>query len=456
MLPSCWKGQTMVSSFTPSGETYRSRMLEDAIQVERDLRARSEGIISQYRAAMKKVAFVLAGVDFENARLHNPDQINAWDAETWAAFLIEKVKTGSKSKVPSAWNGTTAGETHSGKNCASAEELDKARHDIKELRLLLRQKEQRIKEMEGQVRSLSSENSTLRKKAKDVKGASRSFDRKPVLSSQVRGVYGYLETIVGSLKALRIPNPPAAFESRVVLKDSPQRYQRQVKTLYILSQYGLSNRVEIDRILSEVEGVSPRSYAIRRPVDELAAAGLVRVEVLEMTSPFKTNLKVIQLTEDGKKLCRAFGWDIVPGELERLTGTYQGESKKARVFGILAFTLHARLRGWDVEILPETERLYKPDLAVKNSYERYLVEVKGSAKPKDNQWKNLATTHPVGKIALCAFDSQGRKRLVSDCKLVGVGGVATDLRTLIFGEKGSSAISILTINEEMKLWYETF
>jgi hypothetical protein len=446
----------MISDFTSSGKAYRDRMLEDAIQVERDLRTRAEGIIGQYREAMKKVAFVLAGVDLENARLHNPDQVNTWDPETWAAFLIEKVNAGNNTAVSSAWNATTTAEKQAGKNGTSLAELDKARCDIKELRLLLTQKEQIIKELEGNIRTITSEYSSLRKKTKGVQDKSRSLERKQGLSSQVREVCGYLETIVGSLNSLRISNPPAAFEGRVALKDSPQRYQRQVRTLYILSQYGLCNRVEIDRILSEVESVSPRSYAIRRPIDELAAADLVKSDVLEMTDPFKTSLKVLQLTEDGKKLCQAYGWDIVPGEWERLIKAYKGESKKVHVFGILAFTLHARLRGWDVEILPTNEGLYKPDLAVKNSHERYLVEVEGSDSPKDKKWKNLAPASPEGKAAICAFDPQDRKKLVSDCKLAGIGGVATDLRTLIFGEKGSSAISILAINEEMKLWYETF
>jgi hypothetical protein len=448
MQPSCWKGQTVVSNFTPSGKAYRNRMLEDAIQVERDLRARSEGVIGRYREAMKKVAFALAGVDLENARLHNPDQINAWDPETWAAFLIEKVKKDNTSALSSDWDGTTKVEIPAGKNGTSAEELENAKRNIKELRLLLKQKEQDIKGLEEDVRSLSSENASLRKQPKR---SQRSSEKQ----SAQRVVYGFHETIVDKLRALRIPNAPPAFKSRLV-QSSPQRYGRQIKTLFVLSQFGLSNRMEIDSVISSAENISLRSFGVRRPIDELATEGLTSDETLELTKPFETSLKVLRLTEDGKRLCQAFGWDIIPSEWEKLIEGHQAEREKAHTLGILAFTMHARLRGWDVEVLPEIDGLSKPDVAVKNGDERYLVEIEGSAKPKDKKWKNLAEAHPQGKVAICTLAPEIRKQLVGDCKLAGISGVATDLKTLVFGEKGSAPMSIVNINAEMKLWYEQF
>ena len=450
MQPSYWKGQTVVSNFTPSGKAYRNRMLEDTIQVERDLRARSEGIIGQYREAMKKVAFALAGVDLENARLHNPDQINTWDPETWAAFLIEKVKKDNTSAVSSGWGGTVKVEKPAGKNGASAEELENTKRTIKELRLLLGQKDRGIGELEETIRSFSSENASLRKRRS--KSGSSSQQKQ---CDQTQDVYGIHEIITDKLRVLRNPNPPAAFESRLVVKE-PLRYRRQVKTLYVLSQFGLSNRMEIDRVISAAEGLTLRSFGVRRPIDELAETGLVKAEVLEVTKPFETSLKVLRLTDDGKKLCQAFGWDIIPSEWERLVEDHQAEREKVHTLGILAFTMHARLRGWDVEVLPEVNGPSKPDVAVKHGDEHYYVEVEGSTKPKDQKWKNLAAAHPQGKAAICAFDPDARKRLVGDCKLAGISGVATDLKTLIFGEKGSSPISPKNINAEMKLWYEQF
>jgi hypothetical protein len=437
----------VASKFTTSGEAYRNRMFDQALKVERELRGKAEMSIVQYRTAMKKVAFELAGVDLESARLHDPGQIDEWHPETWAGFLIEKVRAGKKpNAVSSDWDGTAA----DGQNRTSEEELDKARQAIKELRLLLGQKDRKIGELEETIRSLSSENAVLRKRSR---GKGRSSEKQSVQ----RDVYGFHETIVDQLRTLRIPKVPPAYESRLVkVSTSRPRNERQIKTLFVLSQFGLSNRMEIDSVISTVESLSLRSFGVRRPIDELAKEELTSDETLEMSKPFETSLKVVRLTEDGRKLCRAFGWDIVPSEWEKLLEGHQAEREKTHTLGILAFTMHARLRGWDVEVLPEVDGPSQPDVAVKHGDERYLVEVEGSTKPKDKKWKNLAEVHPQGKVAICAFDPDARKRLVGDCKLAGISGTATDLKTLIFGEKGSSPISPKNINAEMKLWYEQF
>jgi len=204
--------------------------------------------------------------------------------------------------------------------------------------------------------------------------------------------------------------------------------------------------------LSALENVSARTNSIRRSADELVKSGLLEADTLRMENPFTTGMAVYRLTEDGRALCKAWGWTVVENEWERLMRLHQGEAQQAQTVMILALTLHARLRGWNVSILPEVEGRADPDVLVEKDGERWYVEVERGDGSR-RKWKNLAALND-GRVALCAADPAGRERLVRDCKAERLNGVATDLRMLVFD--GDSPRNLVDISPAEPLWLETW
>ena len=119
----------------------------------------------------------------------------------------------------------------------------------------------------------------------------------------------------------------------------------------------------------------------------------------------------------------------------------------------MIFAMHARFRGYRVGVLPELVRVQTnaiPDVSISRDLpdekaETIYVEVELSIKELDNKWRNLAELQR--RVALCARNSKHRARLVGDCKLKDLHGVATDLETLI-------ACKVPDISASTPLWAE--
>ena len=88
-------------------------------------------------------------------------------------------------------------------------------------------------------------------------------------------------------------------------------------------------------------------------------------------------------------------------------------------------------------VLPQLEGVLTnsvPDVRVSRNLqddqpETIFVEVEMSSKELDAKWRNLAQLQ--GRVALCARNVLRRVRLIGDCKLKNLHGLATDLETLI-------------------------
>ena len=233
--------------------------------------------------------------------------------------------------------------------------------------------------------------------------------------------------------------------------DWERQVRRKLYVLYLLS-LGLDIRLEIDHLISQVEGISSRTGGLRRLYDSLVEKKMVQGDILEMNAP-NTSLAMLQLTGEGRELCQILNWEVWETERQRLNRLHQGEQFPQHTLAILIFAMHARLRGYQVEVLPElsgVETNAIPDVCVsrrssETGDERLYVEVELSSKELDPKWRNLAKLQ--GSVAICARDLQRRARLVGDCKLKELHGVATDLETLI-------ACKVPEISENSPLWTE--
>jgi len=213
--------------------------------------------------------------------------------------------------------------------------------------------------------------------------------------------------------------------------DRARVFPRYWAVLYLIGHFGLAATMEIEQATADVFGVSPGAGSLRRVLNDLMEAGIIQPEVLEIAAP-KTALRVARLTESGVTLYRRlFSEQPVENDWQRLLRLHEGETYPEHTLAVLAFTMHARRRGWATRVLPDMDgsRAARPDCQVAKD-KACFVEVELSRKEHTAKWRNLAGLND-GVVALCAGTRAERERLVGDCKLLNLHGVATDLETLI-------------------------
>ena len=126
---------------------------------------------------------------------------------------------------------------------------------------------------------------------------------------------------------------------------------------------------------------------------------------------------------------------------------HEGDRFPEHTLAVLIFALHARKRGFATQVLPPVEGSKAvPDLLALRGEEKWYVEVELGQKESPAKWRNQAKLNG-GKVALCAATPATRQRLVGDCRLDKLSGMAADLETLI-------KVKFQTITEETPLWLE--
>ncbi len=425
---------------------YRDRALEDILEAERQLRETAEHTAREYRSLVVELAQRLAGAALEERRRENPNLPQGWSAEDWRAFWWSVML-----RRTTGWKGGEEGNGKGNGHEALERTIARLEQELAGMRQRLEAAQAEIVRERQAREALEKRLSEARAKPKEGK------DKGQGPAKREAGVILSPEELpethrrfVEKLKALTVPAAPLAYRERLK-PENALRYRRKALILYTLAQSGFSTRMEIDRVISVTEHLSERTNSVRTPADELVTAGLLVNQTIRMLSPFETGLAVVRLSEDGKALCRTWGWEVVESEWERILRLHQGAEQEAHTVMLLAFALHARLRGWNASVLPEVDGTNAvPDALVERDGERWYVEVERGDGSR-RKWKNLAALNG-GKVALCAADEEGRAKLVRDCKAERLGGVAADLRTLIFD--GDSPRKMVEITPTNELWME--
>ncbi len=163
---------------------------------------------------------------------------------------------------------------------------------------------------------------------------------------------------------------------------------------------GISTRVELDYLVGALEGIKSRSSSLRTTLDMLAERGLAIAGNFNVTyGAFQSALSVMHLSEYGKELCRILGWTPIESDWEHINRLHEGERSRDHTFGLLAFSMHARLRGWQVQLIPEVVGEWQPDLHIQRQESGLYVEVEMSEKENRAKWQHLNALQ--GKVALC-------------------------------------------------------
>jgi hypothetical protein len=420
----------------------RTNALDDLLNAERHFRQQAENALRELRAVLTELAQRMAGEQIEDARRTDPTAPEHWGPERWRKFFAS---------LP-------APATDAGWNDSLLAELARLRAENQGLKGRLA--------AQASTAVLASPASTPETKPVSPAAASSSLtsseqiqtssDPVAVEADQQGRAFDHVD-LLRELRALLLPAAlPARFEShfpRAGLNEADweRQVRRKLYVLYLLSQ-GMDIRLEMDYLISQVEGIGSRTGALRRVYDNMVEKNLISREVLEMSAP-NTSLAMLQLTEDGRQLCQILGWGVAETERQRMNRLHQGSQFPQHTLGVMIFAMHARFRGFQVGVMPQLQGLQTnaiPDIAVsRNSAdgisETLYVEVELSNKELDEKWRNQGKLQ--NRVALCARNPQRRARLIGDCKLKHLHGVATDLETLI-------ACKVPDITSSTPLWAE--
>ena len=230
--------------------------------------------------------------------------------------------------------------------------------------------------------------------------------------------------------------------------DLTRVFNRYWLVLYLIGHWRLTAAMELEEVLAETVKVSADSGSMRRVMLDLEKANVLISEILKLNSS-NTALKLYRFSAKGEKLYQAlFGSRPLENDWSRLIRLHDGARFPAHTLAVLAFSMHARKRGWATKVLPEVSGSKSmADVWLSRANEHFYVEVELCEKERDGaRWKNLSSLNE-GSVALCAANQKTQTRLVAECKLEKFPGLATNLETLVSGK-------FKNINSESPLWLE--
>lgn len=416
------------------------RALSDLLQAERSMRQQTESVIRDLQQVLLELAIRLDGERFEVLRRSDPGVPGSWTVKEWRGFF-------SQVSLPvKGWGGASQKDTQA-----------------------QRELMQQLEALKAKLAKAEGELETERKKPTETLPilAYREREHAPVQNSAAiplpENGEGMVEAtppvsllIEDVKKALpSFPKKPAASFSKVLDGghrtggDLVRAFQRYWTTLYLVGHWRLAVSMELEEALAAASSVSVGAGSLRRVLGDLIESNILVTETLQLQNP-ATRLKLFRLSADGERLYQAlFARRPNENEWSRLIRLHEGERFPGHTLGVIAFAMHARKRGYAAQVLPEAKSSKTPpDLWISRGDEKLYVEVELGEKERTAKWRNQSKLND-GRVALCARTTKSRSRLVGDCKLDHLPGVATDLESLVTSK-------FKEVTEDTPLWLESW
>ncbi len=411
------------------------RAIGDLLQAERDLRQKSEDAIRAMRQVLVETANRFDGTRLESLRRDNPSVPANWGALDWKKFFDEV-------PLPSqGWVNKTV-------VAPDTQTQRKLQKQITDLQAALELERAKMVVVETPASSVPTE--TVNPANPDqILPAADAVESIPPNATPA------LTVMVADAKKMLANFPqkiPAAFSA--VLSggertggDLARVFQRYWLILFLIGRWRLAASMELEETLAGVVGVSAGSGSMRRVLLDMEEANVLVNEIIFLKSP-RTALKLYQLSAEGEKLYQAlFQVKAFENDWSRLIRLHEGARFPEHTMAVIAFTMHARKRGWATQVLPEVKGTKSvPDVWIMRGKEKLYVEVELGDKERVSKWRNQAGLNE-GCVALCAATQKTRARLVGDCKLDKLAGMATDLETLVRNK-------FKELNSASPLWLE--
>ena len=421
-------------------QSVRERAHRDLVDAERQQRQAAEKLARELAKVLQEVATIFDGARLEALRRGDPRVPMYWTPDDWRIFFAETPLPGI-----SGWG--VAGDPR----------LAELERTIAELRARLAETEALLARpvlsvSETPAAPAPAQPRTQRWTREDARQSLPA--PLPAASDFPAGVTPPLSGLLSRSRELWSALPttcPAAFQKNLpgggrVGEALKKAYQRYWLMLYLIGACRLNAKLEIEDLLALTAGMTSRAGSLGRIVEDLLQAGILTGQTVQINAP-RTSLRLLRLSPDGARLFKIlFNRDPEETDWERLVHLHEGDRFPEHTLAVLIFALHARKRGWATQILPPVEGKAAPDLLLLRGSEKWYVEVELGQKESPTKWRNQAKLNG-GKVVLCAATPATRQRLVGDCRLDKLPGLATDLDTLV-------KIKHSTIDENTPLWLE--
>jgi hypothetical protein len=420
------------------------RAVGDLLQAERSLRQKSEETIRAMREALKDAATRFDGERLESLRRGDPSTLDSWSAADWRAFF---------NAIPARSQGWG--------NLAVVDEQAqrKLQKRIDDLQTALEQERARAAAVQSvSVESAAPAESTAPKAVAPVASVEQpNLPAADTIESLPPNMTPATSVMIADAARMKANTPqkfPAAFTA--VLNggertggDLARIFQRYWLVFYLVGRWRLSASMELETVLGGAVNVSPGSSSLRRVLEDMEKAHVLVTEIINLKSP-RTALKLYRFSAEGERLYQIlFQARAYENDWARLIRVHEGARFPEHTMAVIAFAMHARKRGWATQIMPEVKgSKAAPDVLILRGRQRLYVEVELGDKERISKWRNQSALNN-GQVALCAATPKTRARLIDDCRLSNLAGMATDLETLVRNK-------FKEIDAASPLWAETW
>jgi hypothetical protein len=212
-----------------------------------------------------------------------------------------------------------------------------------------------------------------------------------------------------------------------------ENWPRLACCLKTLGESGRNLRPQIFEIVASQLNLAPDSKTLRDPFDILLQEHLITSRLTTLIGTAKITL--VRLSDQGKSLCRQFGWNVVESDWEILNRLRGIDAYLPAAALILEFTYQARLRGWEViELVPDVDVPHPPDLVLGCEEDRLDVFVLGRRMPSEKDWQEIRNvSHRFAIIAtrkrISALQAESAHRAGVDCLVANAEDLIKEIKT---------------------------
>ena len=394
------------------------RVMDDLLGAERAMREKNEEVIRDMQQGFVKLANKFDGERFESLRRDNPMIPGSWTVADWMRFFEDVTLT------TRGWNTPELRDRR---------EIQELQQQVEAYKAKVKDLEKRLEEERTKEPAAASPNQARAIPEKKSKAAPRPIavqpqedEITPPTSDMVKDVSSILSSLPSKVPAPYEKILDGGNRTGVILDQALQRYWIMI---YLIGRWRISTWIEMDVVVSQVVGLKPGAGSMHRLLENLVEKNLVYSETIR--GPY-TSLSLYRLSPEGEKMYETlFHAKPVENEWARINRLHQGEQEVQHTMNIIAFTAHARARGYSTRTLPENkETSTPPDLWISRDGESLYVEVELSEKENPIKWKNQAKLNN-GKVAIAAGTLQQRETLVNDCKAMHLTGYAVEMEIMV-------------------------
>jgi hypothetical protein len=327
--------------------TIHQRAIDSILAGEHELRRISENTGHELREILMDLAYRWDGRRLEDLRQNDPYAPGNWTTAEWKLFFR------SFQPEPSPWDASHTFQKQDYENLLAENKK------MKEI----------ISAQKVQWEELANKSP-----GKDRFNKIQKPNQVPSFCPRLTCLPEYKET-VDSLGKLPYPPRPTRFQSGFA--ETEDLYHHQLMYLYLLANRGMCICMEMDFVVSLMEGISPKTSMVRKVGATLEKEGALESEILHLIKPLLTSIKMVRMTEMAREFCREIDWPVQDSEWEKIIKDKRDEGMQEKNIATLLMMFHARIRGYRVKLPTENRGEISSDLLLvdgnQNQFHTYIL-----------------------------------------------------------------------------------